>query len=150
MRVEQVCSSWEGTRYKLNSCRKGIGVDCLHFAAAVIDELYGENSKDLQSLPPDACVHNRLGVLKAGRELLMKYPSFRRVRNDRFVEAGDLMMLGRREARLRSTQHLMVVGTEGKLWHATPPRVHFTGSVLPKNLMLTCIFRASDKENWPC
>ena len=149
-RVEELCSEWEGTPYRLNRCRPGIGVDCIHFAAAVLDGLYGsEHSKDLKSLPPDACVHNRKGVMAAARSLFSKYPEVRRV-DGAYLEAGDLVCLGR-DHTLNTTQHLMVVGGFGRLWHASHPRVHYTGTALPPHLKLVCVYRASDKEEkWPC
>ena len=148
-RVESICESWEGTPYRLNRGRRGLGVDCLHFGASVLDELYGiKHSKDLNSLPPDACVHNRKGVIVAARALFSKYPAMERVQ-DSFVEAGDLVCLGKADT-LNSTQHLMVAGRPGKLWHATIPHVHSIGIMIPLDLKLVCIYRASDKEKWAC
>jgi hypothetical protein len=147
--VEDICLSWEGTAYRPNRSLRGSGVDCLHFAASVLDDLYGtRHSKDLNSLPPDACVHNKKGVIVAARALFEKYPSIERVR-DHTVEAGDLVVFGA-EAALNATQHLMVAGTPGRLWHASPPRVHYTGVVVPPNLKFVCSYRASDKEKWSC
>lgn len=147
--VERVCRSWEGTPYRLNRGRKGLGADCLHFAASVLDELYGsEHSKDLNSLPPDACIHNKQGVMAAARALFVKYPAFSRV-TDSTVEAGDLMCFGR-SGEVNSTQHLMVAAEAGKLWHASPPCVHYTSLMSLKSLKLVCSYRASDKEKWQC
>lgn len=147
-KVEQVCQAWEGTPYKLNRSVKGVGVDCLHFAASVLDALYGEkHSKNLNSLPPDACVHNRAGVISAGRALLQAY-DVQRV-EDRTIEAGDLVLFGRSSG-VDTTQHLMVAGSSGRLWHATTPRVHFTGLVVPGNLKFVCVYRATDKDKWLC
>lgn len=149
VRVQSVCQSWEGTPWRHNRCVKKAGVDCLHFAAAVLDELYGEeHSKDLQSLPIDACIHNKLGVMAAARALFEKYPEIVRV-NDGYVESGDLVILGR-DVEIDSTQHLMVAGGRGCIWHADPPKVYATGLVAPEHLKLVCVYRATNKEIWPC
>lgn len=143
--VESVCRSWEGVRYRLNGCSRA-GVDCLHFAAAVLDELYGiRHSRNLQSLPPDACVHNKVGVMAAGRALLTAYPSFRRA-SPPTVEPGDLVMFGP-EGRESSVQHLTVVGDQ-VLWQATCNGVLNMPLSPPMGLSLACIYRASDKELW--
>ena len=147
--VESACREWEGTKYKLNRSTVGVGVDCLHFAASILDRMYGsEHGQGLASLPPDACIHNRVGVRKAARELFEKYPGIKRVK-DRSVEAGDLILFGL-EGCLGSTQHLKVAGSDSRLWHATPPSVHYTGLVSPEGLKLVCTYRASDKEKWSC
>lgn len=146
--VEKACSRWEGTPYRHGRCQVAAGVDCLHFAAAVLDALYGtEHSKNLSSLPADACVHNRSGVEAATRALLRCYP-MRRVRDDS-LEAGDLVITGPYQTRTAS--HLMVAGQAGRLWHATVPKVGFTGYSVGLSESLICVYRAVDKELWnPC
>lgn len=147
-RVEQICREWEGTPYRHGRCLKGSGVDCLHFAASVLDELYGtEHGKNLKSLPPDACIHNKAGILAAGRRLFTCYPNMERV--DRgSVMSGDLVIFGR-DSEINSTQHLAVVGA-GRIWHASPPSVHAAGLVAPPKLKLVCVYRSLDKELWSC
>lgn len=147
--MEAACSAWLGTPYLHGRCARGIGVDCIHFGAAVLDELYGvHHSKNLQSLPPDACVHNKKGVQAALRAMLKAYPSIRRA-DDGVFEPGDLLVLGPvvRGERAEAA-HLMVAGKRGRLWHATPPQVCFTGYVLSDNEELLAVYRSSDKEVW--
>lgn len=142
--VQTVCLRWKGTRYKHNGKTRGRSVDCLHFAAGVLDELFGtEHSRDLQSLPPDACVHNREGVRIAVRALLSTYPC-RRIR-DMSVEAGDLVIVGR-----TGPEHLMVASKRGVLWEASPPNVRMTGYGLPDSYSLIAVYRAKEKEVWKC
>lgn len=146
-RVDAVCQTWKGTPYKLNKCLKGIGSDCIHFVAAVLDELYGlEHSKNLKSLPPDACVHNKKGVMKAGRALLQAYPTHERV-EDGTIEAGDLLLTGP-VSDTPTTSHLLIAGSRGKLWQCNAAGVHFTGYGIPDSEMRVGLYRASDKELW--
>lgn len=147
--VEQACSVWEGTPYQHGQCSLHYGVDCIHFGAAVLDALYGvRHSKNLRSLPPDACVHNRKGVQKALKLMLETYPGIRRS-DDGFIEPGDLLVLGPVVSGERAeAAHLMVVGQRGRLWHATPPRVCFTGYVISDHEELLAVYRSSDKEVW--
>lgn len=144
--VEAACAAWEGTPYKLNKCTRGRYVDCIHFAAAVLDTLFGtSHSRGLQSLPPDACIHNRRGVEVALRALLRAYPQHR-VR-DGSVEAGDLVIWGR--ASLRSgPSHLLVASLPNKLWHATPPSVAFSGYSIPDTHRLLAVYRSKNKHLW--
>lgn len=145
-RVESVCRSWEGAPYRLNGCSK-LGVDCLHFAASVLDELYGvSNSRNLRSLPPDACVHNKPGVMAAGRALLTAYPAFKRYRGS-VVEPGDLVMFGPSDGDQDAVQHLTVAGDQ-VLWQATQVRVLNMPIAAPFGLRLACIYRASDTHLW--
>lgn len=146
-RVEEVCESWRGTGYKLNGCKKGWGVDCIHFGAAVLDELYGiNNSKNLQSLPPDACVHNKKGVLAAGRALFKAYPTHRKVMDDS-IESGDLVILGP-ISKKPAAAHLRIAGRQGRMWQCTSAGVHFTGYGISENEMLVAIYRATNKVLW--
>lgn len=146
-KVERICESWKGTNYRLNACKRGWGVDCIHFGAAVLDELYGvDHSKNLQSLPPDACVHNKKGVMKAMRALLKAYPSHREVMNGT-IESGDLIVLGPASTQ-PTAAHLRIAGKQGRMWQCTNSGVHFTGYGLSSNEMLVSIYRASDKVLW--
>lgn len=150
--VERVCSAWEGTPYRHGQCARGIGVDCIHFGAAVLDELYGSRySRDLRSLPPDACVHNRRGVEIAMRSLLRAYPAIERV-EDGSVEPGDLLVFSPLlHGAPAAPAHLMVAGGHGRLWHASHPRVCFTGYFMSTQEALLAVYRAADKDKWsPC
>jgi len=123
-------------------------VDCIHFAAAILDELYGlEYSKDLQSLPADAGIHNKKAVWAAVRHLLRTYPSHRRVK-DQTIEAGDLVVTGRSQN--SAPTHVAVAGSRGILWESSQPCVRQVGYGLPKPNKLIAIYRASDKANWLC
>ena len=147
LRVDDICWSWERTPYKLNACKKKAGVDCIHFVAAVLDELYGvEHSKNLKSLPPDACVHNKEGVLAAGRALFEAYPH-QRV-EDKSIEAGDLVLLG--PPSTKTTSHLLIASTHGRLWQSTktPLGVLVSGYGINEDQMLVAVYRATDKEKW--
>lgn len=147
--VEQACSAWDGTPYRHGQCAIGIGVDCIHFGAAVLDTLYGSlYSKDLRSLPPDACVHNRHGVEVAMRSLLRAYPAVKRC-SDGSVEPGDLLVFAPvLQGAPAAPAHLMVAGGHGRLWHATHPRVCFTGYLMSTQEALLAVYRAEDKEKW--
>lgn len=146
-RVEEVCSYWVGTPYRLNMCHPGEGVDCIHYGAAVLDRLYGtEHSKNLQSLPPDACVHNRKGVEKATRALLKSYPAMKRV-EDGTIEAGDLVITGP-VGEHPTASHLLIAGKRAKLWQASKGGVNFTGYGILDCEMLVAVYRAGDKDKW--
>lgn len=145
-KVERVCLSWAGTPYKLNKCTKGRYVDCLHFAAAVLDELYGvDHSKNLKSLPGDACIHNRSGIASALRTLLRTYP-IKRVR-DNSIEAGDLVVFGHASEK-SGPSHLLVASRRSVLWEGTRPRVRASGYGILNLEKLVAVYRATDKHLW--
>lgn len=146
-KVEDACARWEKTPYKLNFCQKGVGVDCIHFVAAILDEMYGQaHSKNLRSLPPDACVHNRVGVHKAGKALFKAYPAIEKVM-DGTLEAGDLVITGPR-SETPTAGHLMIAGKRGKLWQSISTGVCFSGYGILDTEMLVSVYRASDKTKW--
>ena len=61
-KVERICSQWKGTPYKLNMCHPGVGVDCVHFVAAVLDLLTACGLDDAVWRPAD--------LERIGKELL--------------------------------------------------------------------------------
>ncbi len=145
-RVEHVCRGWAGTPYKLNGCLRGRYVDCIHLGAAVLDELFGTaHSKNLQSLPPDACVHNRRGVQKALRWLLRCYPCAR-VR-DGSLEAGDLVVFGH-ASQSSGPSHLLIASVRGVLWEAARPRVRAIGYGISQLERLLAVYRVENKHLW--
>lgn len=145
--VETICASWQGTGYGLNRRTKGVYVDCVHFVAGVLDELFGSShSSSLNSLLPDACVHNRRGVASIMRKWLRLYPHDLVV--DGSLEAGDVVLLGP-NGEETSTSHVLIAGECAKLWHATSgPGVCYIGYVLPQGLRLRAVFRSSEKYLW--
>jgi hypothetical protein len=144
--VHTVCESWKGTPYKLNGKYKGKGVDCLHFAAGVLDELYGTtHSSNLISLPPDACVHNREGIEVATRALFRAYPVVRVVNGT--IEAGDLLVTSISPDK-RSPSHLRVASKRGMLWEAVHPTVMLSGFCIFDTETVVAVFRATNKYLW--
>lgn len=140
--VESICSKWDMVRYKWNG-RTRKGTDCLHFAASVMDELYGtEHSKDLASLPPDAFVHNKDGVARAVRHLMSTYD----VERVETIEAGDLVISGSHGNPVPA--HLMVASLPSYLWEATFPHVRRIGYGIFSSEQIVAIYRARDKSKW--
>lgn len=143
-KIEQLCANWANVPYRENGKTRS-GIDCVHFGASIMDELQGtSHAKFLQSLPPDACVHNRAGVERCVRALLKACPS-RRLGRGEPVQAGDWLVTGPAGA---EAGHLFVVGGRpAVLWHASPPRVAFTGYGIPETDSLVAVFRALER-NW--
>jgi hypothetical protein len=141
--VDAVCSEWEGTPYKHGKSIKGLGIDCIHFAAEVLDSLHLKRcSALLRSLPIDAGIHNRKGVEIAARWFLRNYPL--KAMYSLSVRSGDILVLGH-----DSPSHLMIVGNH-RLWHATPPGVCFQGLQPPHSMFLKSLYRSRDQEPLPC
>lgn len=121
-------------------------MDCVHFVACVLDVLFGEDrATSLQSLLPDACVHNRIAVLQMLRQWMWTYPH-NRVR-DGVIEAGDVLVF-KPTAKRSTASHVALVGAPGRIWHATAPQVCCTGIESVQGMELLAVYRSPHKQQW--
>ena len=60
-RLNEELESWRGTPYAQGQRCKGAGVDCVRFACAIMDVVFGEVTIKL-TLPQDAAFHTRAGA----------------------------------------------------------------------------------------
>lgn len=112
VRLEHELYSWKGTMYAPGYCEKTIGVDCIHFVAAVLDKLYGTDHHHSR-LPQDTAFHSKKASFGAFKDFLRKYPSVR-VRGD-VVQPGDVIICGP-IGKNGGPGHAMIVGSD-RLWH---------------------------------
>lgn len=119
-RYERVLESWLGTPYMPGQARKGAGVDCIGFVFAVLDEMLGVKTKFIR-MPADACVHAPHLTEQHAETLRACYATDEvEVSN---IRPGDVVVSGPEKG---GPGHVLIVGTDGFLWHATHPRVHKT------------------------
>jgi hypothetical protein len=122
-RLAAVLAPWEGTPYAPGQQCRGVGVDCVRFVIAVLDELTGKQTA-IRTLPPDSSVHNPAAARERMELISQAYAPYLEV-TDGVVEPGDILVTGPLHG---GPGHVMIVGNQRNvLWHATAPRVQKTG-----------------------
>lgn len=122
-KLATVLAAWQGTPYHEGQQAPGLGVDCVRFVCAVLDEMLLRERTPISTLPPDAAMHNRAGALGVMKKIASLYPHV--TVEDESLEPGDVVVVGPRNG---GPGHAMIVGTQKNvLWHAVRPRVSRTG-----------------------
>lgn len=144
-RLKSVLVSWQGTPYCVGQQQKQIGVDCIRFGCAVLDELYRRPLTDLPIRAPDASMHDPEGAFSVMRQIVRRYPNHVTI-EDGSVEPGDVLVVGPRNG---GPGHMVIVGPQpNTLWQSSGGKVHFTGLSLPGSATLFRTYRMVDREKW--
>jgi len=146
-RLGQILASWEGTRYVPGQRCRQVGVDCVRFVSAVLDELYHRPvATECPELPQDISMHNRRGALGGLRSFLRSYPEHERV-FDGWVEPGDIIVSGPPQG---GPGHAIIVGPmENTVWQASSPCVHYTGLYVASEFQTVfAVYRLLDRHLW--
>lgn len=118
IRLGYVLESWRGTPYMPGQCCKGVGVDCVRFVVAVLDELAGVKT-DIKTIAPDAAVHSADVAQEAFERLIDRFDCSEIT--DGFVEPGDVLATGPLEG---GPGHAVIVGSQRRMcWDAVHPKV---------------------------
>ncbi len=117
-RLRVILESWRDTPWVAGQCCKGVGVDCVRFVAAVLDELCGtSHARTLPRLPQDLGVHDAFGAAEAAVSMVRKYPH-EDVRRDGIVRPADVIAV---TLHIGLT-HTLIVGPDPSVaWHAVSP-----------------------------
>lgn len=122
-RLEAILAGWAGTPYMAGQAQRGVGVDCVRFVCAVLDELQGV-VREVATLPSDAAMHTRRGAIGVMRTIRKRFAPNDPVR-DGSLEPGDVIVVGPSDG---GPGHAMIVGTrKNELWHSTGRNVHRSG-----------------------
>lgn len=120
--LDTILEAWSGTPYRLGSQRKGLGVDCVRFVSAVMDELhFGEIRGDHSYLPPDRALHDPQSAWLAMRKVIRRYgdvdflPYLPDEEGPLRVSPGDALITGPAGG---GPGHCMIVGNRPYLWHS--------------------------------
>lgn len=117
-RLGEVLDSWLSTPYMPGQSCKGVGVDCVRFALAVLDELAGTKT-DVRTIAPDAAVHAP-GVAAAAFDRLVDRFNCAEIRTG-VVQPGDILATGPVGG---GPGHAVIVGvTRAVAWDAVHPKV---------------------------
>lgn len=137
-RLVEVLDRWRGTPYMAGQQMRGVGVDCVRFVAAVLDEFYLREPVPIETLPTDAALHARdsaIAGMKRLRELYMPNDPV----EDGSLEPADVLVTGPKNG---GPGHAMIVGPRrNQLWHAAGNEVHTTGFAFFAPFLGNRIFR---------
>ena len=143
-RLEDVIMPWKGTPYMTGQQICGVGVDCVRFVCAVLDDLYGMRRQGVEHMPYDTCLHNPEGARRVMKKVLSRY-DHETLNTFRSVEPGDILMVGVNGA----PGHAMIIGKRNQLWHQSGKSVVMTSAIFPvwKPVKLC---RPKNKDLWIC
>lgn len=142
-RLDAILNSWLGTPYVRGQCLRGVAVDCAHFVAAVLDELYAI-PPDGGLLPTDPGLA-REGVAGAIRAMMKRWPH--EDVDPHQLEPGDLLFV---RAGGLGGGHVLIAGPrKAELWHADSGGFGVcrtgAGAFVPDAIRA---FRPKDKHRW--
>lgn len=143
-RVDAELESWVGTPFVAGQRLKGVGVDCVRFVAAVLDEMFRETRIPLDRLPQDLSMHNPAGARAALRLFKKAYAPTVDIA-DNVVEVGDVIIVG-----VRGPAHAIFCGSkQSYLYEAGSRRVIRTGlSTLRHPVRVFATIRPVEKHRW--
>ncbi|TRZ51606.1 MAG: hypothetical protein D4S01_04415 [Dehalococcoidia bacterium] len=144
-RMQKILDSWEGTPHMDGQQAKGMGVDCVRFVAAVLDELIGTKTP-IKHLPSDTAFHQRDKAV-AGMRLFIKQFDGYRIGPDEPLQAGDVLVTGPRSG---GPGHAMIVGPDGFIWQSAYKKVIKSGleSMSVTVYKHKATMRVRNRERW--
>ena len=114
--LAEVLQSWEGTRYLAGGQGKQLGVDCVRFVCAVMDEILGRVTP-IKALPQDVAFHQADKGRSAVREILRLYEPFEAVAPHKPLNPLDILVVGGGPE--AGPGHAIIVGPrENTLWQS--------------------------------
>lgn len=138
--------SWEGTPYMAGQQMQKVGVDCVRFVSAVLDAALRRERTAMPELPQDTAMHDRTRAIAAMRLIMRLYPEAEVVRNPRFVEPGDVLVVGEASG---GPGHAIIVGPEpNTLWQTGTLGVHKGGfGLIDVSQRLFRVYRLRNRES---
>lgn len=136
----KILESWHGTPYIKGQCLKNVGVDCLRFVSAALDEW---RTGVVAPLPRTLSYETPEAFMKSMHTALQHFEPLVPV-EDLSLEPGDVIL----SKNPMLNYHVHVAGTmQGELWHADNQRgVARTGYVFTGPVLR--VWRLLGKEAW--
>jgi hypothetical protein len=145
-RLSALLAPWRGTPYMCGQQKEGMGVDCVRFVCAVLDDLSRRPRQPVKSLPNDAALHSRGGAIVGMRLIRRLYMPNDPVR-DGILEPGDTVVVQHGEG--GGPGHALIVGPDrGTLWHSVYPSVCTTGFGFLANTRVYRVYRMRSRESF--
>jgi hypothetical protein len=146
LRLGEILLRWEGTPYRPGQQKRGGGVDCVRFVAAVLDELRGTKT-EIKTLPNDAAMHTREGAVESMLTIKRAFMPCELVANNT-LEPGDVLITGPVGG---GPGHALIVGDQcNVLWESSGDGVRRVGKSTLKRqgTELFYAYRLGDREKW--
>lgn len=156
-RLEAILRSWEGTPYLPGQQKERVGVDCVRFVCAVLDDVRGTPRTPIETLPQDAAMHNRTSAILAMKKINALYrpnvQAFSRLDTpleEVVVEPGDVVVCAPEGG---GPGHVMLAGARPyELWESSGTgvrRVGLGGLLLDRGQWrLHYVYRITNKQEW--
>lgn len=144
--VRRVLLEWHRTPYCPGSAVKQVGVDCVRFVAAFLNEMDGVVREPLKNLPRDIAFHRPATARSALRQFLRIYQPHHLVFHDsEDVEAGDVGVV--QPGAASGPGHAIVISADaGYVYHAT------SGGVVRQPWTevgrIIAVYRSEVKSRW--
>lgn len=146
-RLDAINARWRGTPYRAGQQVAGVGVDCMRYVCAVLDELHRRPASPVDAIPPDAAMHDREGAIAAMHAMVSRFRPCEFV-HDEWLEPGDVVLVG---PKLGAPGHALLVGTEPHVyWHASSEAgsVCRVGSSYLERHPIGYVLRSSARKGW--
>lgn len=122
----------------------GVGVDCVQFVAAVLDELHGLPVQPVPRYAHDMALNNPIMAARVARYLASRYPNT--------TEPGDLLEPGDVVVCALTANsgpgHVMIVGPdENTAWHSVES-IGVTITSVASMVEVWNVWRSKDKVKW--
>lgn len=142
--LESILIDWEDTPWAPGQQCCGVAVDCVHFVAAVYDQLRGRKAK-LPKIAQDASFNSSETTWKALKWFFKEYEVID-VSDEEFVQPGDCLIMGPIGG---GPGHGVIVGKDC-LWHCGPEMVCRAGLSIHSQgvYYLKAIKRIKHREEW--
>lgn len=145
-RLRACFQTWDRTPYMAGQRAAGIGVDCVRFVCAVLDEMYGvfhEIPREMQ----DRSLHDPEGAQRVVDTIRAYYDDHIDLpKHDRCVEPGDIVITGNAQG---GPGHAILVGVDrNTLWQATSRGIRMCGLGLLDHFQQICTIVRPDKTLW--
>lgn len=116
-RLARILRSWEGTPYLHGQGERGVGSDCVRSTINILAEWMRWTVPNYETLPADRALHDKVGAIRALRQIRRALPSHSRLRGVPMAQPGDVLITGHPAG---GPGHVIIVGTErNTLWQAT-------------------------------
>lgn len=146
-RLIRICERWEGTPYMSRQQMVGVGVDCVRFVCAVMDEMYGVKNEVPREWN-DARMNDPSQAKEMVEYIRQLYPDMNYIGDgNRVIEPGDVILTGKAGV---GPSHAVLVGAKRNTsWDTHRRGVRRCGLGLIRGVQqVYAIVRTKDKTLW--
>lgn len=150
VRAERILSSWRNTPYAPGQQARRIGVDCVQYVGAFLDEAFRSTVRTpIPRLKGDTSLHDPEKARAVIRLLRKAHNGSVAVEKGAALESGDVVVtrVEQQEGAPANEGHAMILGmAPWSAWHAIPGGVNRTA--LSKTRGIVAVYRPLGKDLW--